>query len=517
MPLKKQSQVVQTQRKGFLIAGLVIVLISAGLCLLFSTYIIGNPRMEQQWLYIIGVDVLGAFVCAAVYFGCIGNFKEGVDESTGIFAAMLLVNSLLFLFEELSWFAQGVASLRFLNITASVFTNCGDLLIIYLYWRYVRKALDLKGKLVKVADYIIGITIIPLLGLCLANFFVPIYFAVDAFGVYSRAKFFFLGGAYLFLVLIFILISIFRAKVPRSQKIVVIAFVAIPVAHYVISGDAFGTTTQYGAVLISILLMYCLVFLRRSRKLATTSSELLMANQIQEGMLPRKFPPFPERKEIDLYASMTPAKEVGGDFYDYFFIDDDHLCLLIADVSGKGIPASLFMMASKIVLANNASKDRSPAQILEKANDYISKDNTAEMFVTVWLGILELSTGILKAANAGHENPVITNQAGEFELFKDKHGFVIGGLEDMKYTDYELKLRPGSKIFVYTDGVTEATDQFGRMYGTDRLVNDINQYKDEKPQIILEGIKQSIDKFVGSADQFDDLTMLCIEYTGERS
>ena len=185
--------------------------------------------------------------------------------------------------------------------------------------------------------------------------------------------------------------------------------------------------------------------------------ELSTARQIQKSVLPHIFPPFPDRAEIDLFATMDPAKDVGGDFYDFYFIDEDHLCLVIADVSGKGIPAALFMMLSKRILEDLARQEPTPSTILEKTNDLLCDNNQAEMFVTVWLGILEISTGKLTAANAGHEFPAICEKGGSFELYKDKHGFVLGGMEGMTYRGYDLQINPGDKLFVYTDGVPEAT------------------------------------------------------------
>ena len=176
-------------------------------------------------------------------------------------------------------------------------------------------------------------------------------------------------------------------------------------------------------------------------------TELNMAKQIQEGMLPSIFPAFPDRPEFDLYASMDAAKEVGGDFYDFFLIDDDHLALVMADVSGKGVPGALFMMASKIILQSYAMQGGTPEEILSRANKAICSNNTMEMFVTVWLGILEISTGKLTAANAGHEYPVIKRADGTFELYKDKHGFVIGGMDGVKYRGYMLEMKPGDKLF----------------------------------------------------------------------
>ena len=243
-------------------------------------------------------------------------------------------------------------------------------------------------------------------------------------------------------------------------------------------------------------------------------TELDLARQIQASMLPSSFPPYPDRNEFLIYASMDPAKEVGGDFYDFQLIDDDHLCMVIADVSGKGIPAALFMMASKIILSNYAKAGKSPAQILMDANDDISTNNKLEMFVTVWLGILEISTGKLMAANAGHEYPVLKRPDGGFELIKDKHGFVIGGMEGMKYTEYELHLDPGAKLFVYTDGVPEATNAEHELFGTDRMVSALNEGAGDEPEQILRHVRSAVDEFVQDAEQFDDLTMLCIEYKG---
>lgn len=241
------------------------------------------------------------------------------------------------------------------------------------------------------------------------------------------------------------------------------------------------------------------------------STELSLAARIQADALPSKFPAFPERNEFDLYASMNPAKEVGGDYYDFFFVDDDHLCLFIADVSGKGIPAALFMMSTKNVLSSNAMKSLSPAEILENTNDIVAK-NMQDMFVTVWLGILEISTGKLVASNAGHEFPVIRQPDGKFEVFEDVHGPFIGGFQGVKYTDYEIKLGHGARLFVYTDGVPEATDRKNDMFGMERLVDALNEAPEASPEKLLEIVRTSVDRFVKDAEQFDDLTMLCLEY-----
>ena len=241
-------------------------------------------------------------------------------------------------------------------------------------------------------------------------------------------------------------------------------------------------------------------------------TELALATRIQADMLPNIYPAFPDHPEFDIYATMDPAKEVGGDFYDFFLIDEDHLCVFIADVSGKGIPAALFMMASMIMLANNAQMGKSPAQILHDTNTAICANNREEMFVTVWLGILELSTGKLTAANAGHEFPAVKRPDGGFELFKDKHGFVIGGMDGVNYKEYEIELQPGSRLFIYTDGVPEATSSESELFGTDRMLAALNVDPDASPKEILENVRRAVDGFVKEAEQFDDLTMLCVDY-----
>lgn len=244
------------------------------------------------------------------------------------------------------------------------------------------------------------------------------------------------------------------------------------------------------------------------------STELDLATRIQDDMLPNSFPAFPERNDFDIYANMDPAREVGGDFYDFFLIDEDHFCMLIADVSGKGIPAALFMMAAKNILSNNALSGKSPAEILEQTNSVICKSNREEMFVTVWIGILEISTGKLKAANAGHEYPAVRHADGIYEMFHDPHGLVIGGMEETRYKEYELTLEPGSSLFLYTDGVTEAADRDGNRFGEDMLLRALNVEPDGTPEEILGTVRKAVDEFVKDAEQFDDLTMLCMKYSG---
>lgn len=240
-------------------------------------------------------------------------------------------------------------------------------------------------------------------------------------------------------------------------------------------------------------------------------TELSLATRIQANMLPNIFPAFPEKTEFDIHASMTPAKEVGGDFYDFFLIDDDHLGLVMADVSGKGIPGALFMMMAKILLYNYAMMGGSPRDVLERLNATICKNNDDSMFVTVWFGIYTISTGKVTAANAGHEYPIIRHSENGFEIMKDRHGLVIGGMSGLKYRDYEFDLAHGDMLFLYTDGVPEATDADGNMFGTERLLKTLNDASAATAREALEAVQADVEAFVGAAPQFDDLTMLAIK------
>lgn len=237
-------------------------------------------------------------------------------------------------------------------------------------------------------------------------------------------------------------------------------------------------------------------------------AELNVATQIQADMLPSIFPPFPEKTEFDIYATMDPAKEVGGDFYDFFLVDDNHLGIVMADVSGKGVPAALFMVISKTLIKNACTSLISPAEALAAVNMQLCENNKADMFCTAWLGIMDIATGHIVATNAGHEYPAIRTADGEFELMKDKHGLPLGAMPGSKYKDYEFDLEKGGYLYLYTDGVPEATSMQNELLGTDRMLVALNSDKDATPEQLLKNVKDAIDGFVLEAPQFDDITML---------
>ncbi len=242
--------------------------------------------------------------------------------------------------------------------------------------------------------------------------------------------------------------------------------------------------------------------------------ELKLAADIQLNILPMVFPPFPDRTEFELYASMTPAKEVGGDFYDFFLIDSDHLALVIADVSGKGIPAALFMMVSKTLIKNQLMSGCDPATALERVNLQLCERNSSMMFVTVWAAVFEISTGKGVSCNAGHEYPALRNADGSFELLKYKHGPFIGVSKKAKYQNREFELHPGDCVFVYTDGVPEATNSSNGMFGEERLTDTLNKDANAGAEELIHRMRDAVDRFAAGSPQFDDITMLSLKYFG---
>ena len=243
------------------------------------------------------------------------------------------------------------------------------------------------------------------------------------------------------------------------------------------------------------------------------NAELNMAGNIQEAVLPKDFPAFPTRPGLNLYASMTPAKEVGGDFYDYYLIDDDHLMLVIADVSGKGIPAALFMMISKVLIKSCSGITKSLGEVVGEVNSRLCDGNRIEMFVTAWIGILEISTGTMTAVDAGHEYPFLRHDGGNYEIVRGRKSFVLAGMEGTKYREFTFHMDRGDMLFLYTDGLPEAGNAAGELYGMDRLQESLNRHRADEPEQLLQHVREDADAFAAGARQFDDMTMLALHFT----
>ncbi|MCR5403856.1 MAG: serine/threonine-protein phosphatase [Butyrivibrio sp.] len=434
----------------------------------------------------------------------------------------LLCNALLNLFEVLAYYFRGNTSelgyymVRISNFMVFFLTHIMLLLatnyICYRMGNKGGKGTELTRRTVRT------ICIVGIIMLVLSRF-VGFYYAFDEQNRYYR-----LNESYWIMLAIQItgalVLTVFTVfhwnKLKTLEKIAYLSYELLPILAIGFQAFIYGISLSTFASTYSVLLMFVVYVIEYSERTVSEKqriqSELLLAKSIQTAMLPHAFPLFPDRKEFDIYATMDPAREVGGDFYDLFMIDDDHLCMVIADVSGKGIPAALFMTVSKTILKSCAMLGNSASEILRKTNEGLTKDNQTGMFVTVWVGIIELSTGKISCSNAGHEYPAIMRKGGTFGILKDKHGFVLGGMPDMPYREYTIQLEHGDRLFLYTDGVPEATDRNNRMYGTDRMIAALNRTPNESPKKILETVRADINSFVKDAEQFDDLTMVCMEY-----
>ncbi len=476
----------------------------------------GFDGMRVEWMFSIGADIFCMAVCTMLCFSATLNHKAR-NADTHVFVTLLTTNAFSLFLDELSWVVQGNPKLRLVNLTGNVLFFMMGVVLIYLFWKYICGALKLNDKPMVIADVFVTAMFYPSMVLCLINFVYPLFFEVSADGVYSRAAQWDVSQIYLSITLTVVILAIMFAKATKKDRFVAISFITIPLLNQILTVNSFGLSTQYASMTVSIVLIYGVLFAEREKTLASTEMELGVATKIQADMLPNTFPFLPDRTEFDLYASMTPAKEVGGDFYDFFMVDDNHLALVIADVSGKGIPAALFMMSSKILIKNTVMTGKSPGEVLNIVNRQVCESNQEEMFVTVWLGILNIEDGTLVSANAGHEYPIVKTPGGDFELLKTKHSFVVGGMSGIKYKETVTNLAPDTKLYVYTDGVPEAENEAQEQYGYDRFLKILNKKKDETPEELLHAVRGDVKNFTKDHAQFDDLTMLCVHYKGKNA
>ena len=503
----------QKYQKPLLLFGLLFTIVSALLCIVLTYAAFGDLDTYTRmlpYLYDCGMDTMGAMVCAALFFGCIKQDGEG----TSSFRALTVMISACFLMNFFLYYIAFMPQHRTLTFAIVLLSKLIDLVMIFFFYRYVKITLSFKGRLASVTNILVPVLMVCEVLILLSNLFYPVTFQINADGFYLSSEVALIEDIFLLTTTVLTVILIIRSDNPRGQKAAALTFLFMPILIYLLVMGEFGNASQYGFCLMSLIIMYCVIFNAKTTKLASTQTELNMATEIQASMLPSIFPAFPQKEEFDLYASMDPAKEVGGDFYDFFMIDDNHLGIVIADVSGKGVPAALFMMISKTVLQNFAKLGLSAAEVLSKANDAICAQNKMQMFVTAWIGILELSTGRMKCSSAGHEYPAICHE-GRYELFEDEHGLVLGAMDGVPYEDYEVTLHAGDKIFVYTDGVPEAMNANSELYGMERMVDALNTNPLADPKEALRIVRASVDEFVGTAEQFDDLTMCCLEYKGK--
>ena len=455
-------------------------------------------------------------------------YKQKLKDRLSV---MLVFAVLLCCFEILWTFCEGIPQLSAITYLGA----CGYMILFVVFTILLnRYILDRFGRLPKSKWVNVLLYIVPaglFSALCITTPWTHWFVEVDEAGVLHEEILF--DALFTPLMVLYTLAALISAvdyaiRGRRNDRtgmhiaVNMIVFSVLIPAVYIMEILLLDIDSRYLALslAVSVSMVYLTTnvsthtLLETRAKVEATEADLRFGTEIQTGVLPSDFPAFPDRHEFDIHASMDPAKEVGGDFYDFFMIDDDHLAMVIADVSGKGVPAALFMMSAKILINDHSIMGGSPAEILERVNKQVCANNEANMFVTVWLGILEISTGKLTTASAGHEYPII-NINGKYEILKDKHGLAVGAFEMSRYKNTELRLKKGDSIFVYTDGVAEATDADNQLFGTERTVDVLNSVPEGASQKeVLSSVRTAVDAFVKEAPQFDDLTMLGLKYYG---
>ena len=459
----------------------------------------------------IGAEIVSMMIAIVITAPILAAYKRQ-SLQVYMFVLMLAMGTLL-CFLNITMMCLADANLPALLNFQSGLVFIVEAIFTFSYWLFMSHTLKSNKKITAVFDIVALVLLVVFLILPILNFFTPIYFYIDEFGKYQYADLWWLSYTYLGTVFLFAAISLFLSKQKMRNKVVVVVFLGVPIFGILAAWGEDGLSVIYPGMMISLVLVYSLLSYDNEKHLFAKSKELNLATNIQMDALPNKFPAFPTHKEIDIYALMHPAKEVGGDFYDFFLIDENHLGVVIADVSDKGVPSALFMMQSKIILQNFALMGLSPKEVLYRANKQLCASKQQKLFVTVWFAVLDLQTGLLTAANGGHEYPIIQKPGGEFEIFKDEHDLVVGFVNGVPYNEYTIQLEKGSKVFVYTDGVPECVGDDGQ-YQLERAVNTLNKYKDGTPEHICKSMLGELQTFMGNNDQFDDITMLCLEYKG---
>lgn len=470
-------------------------------------------NLEPTFSFSIGAELCAMIVSIMLTLSILPSYKRQ-SGYIRIFVTLLTIGCSCCFLDAFQMIVDGIPELIMLNKIVCIFIFAGETIFVFFFWLFVTYALKTEDKLTATLNLILSIAFLVFFLLPFANFFYPLYFNIDDAGVYARNQsFWWMCRIYIVLVGVAVLLLVIFTKAPIKNKIIIIIFMFFPFLMVAIGGYKYGISLLYTSMLISLVMMYSFLYSDNEKILYSTNKELGLATNIQKHMLPSIFPAFPERREFDIYALMEPAKEVGGDFYDFFLIDETHLGLVMADVSDKGVPAALFMMASKIMVQNYALLGFSPKEVLSRVNQQICANNQNEMFVTIWLGVLDVKTGIITASNAGHEKPIIKKPNGEFEALNDKHGPIVGWFKNANYTEYQIQLEKGSKLFVYTDGVPESTNN-NVQFGMERTVETLNKYKDIPVQEICHKTLDELYSYMSGYNQFDDITMLCLEYRG---
>ena len=509
MSKKEQKKIMGNPVRSRVILGFLFVsfLAVAGFA---QQMIRGFDGMDSTWSYSTGIEIMGIWICSIILMSCAQN-ADHPESQTRIFIPPIITCAICLFLDECAWLVQGIPEYRLVNCILNAFLHIAYYTTGLIFWTYIYKTLHYRSRLTKICNWIFLVLYLILCILCILDIFLPIFFTVDSAGMYARASLYRFRPI-LYLALVPSCIELFiKSDSSIRTKSATGSMVMLPLLAEIVTFLKFGVSMKPAAILLSILINYGLVISTREKRYAVTQNELNIASKIQMNLLPNIFPAYPERKDFDVVAATIPAKEVGGDFYDFFMIDENHIAILIADVSDKGIGAALFMTISKIIVKTRTQLGGTPSEILKYVDDRISEKNDAGMFVTLWLGIIDLKTGHVECGNAGHDYPAIMHD-GKFAIEKNIHGSPIGFLPGMAFPSYSFDLKPGDRIFLYTDGIVEAKNPESVRFGTERMLEVLNAHPGASDKELIELVNQAVGDFVKSEPQFDDMTMLSFTY-----
>ncbi len=504
------------EKAGIIIASIVYVICI--MLIIYGMYSMGLGKISSMYIVNISIDIFAMLTGFVLFLCCLIDVQKGGSDMKYI---MYLINvCFLHVFADAStWLVEGTPGLEIFNLLDNTLFYMCESATVCLFWMYITSLIKFTDPIEKKLDMAVRYGLIISVIVRALNMVGGFYFTIGPGNIYKRGAFFPVSKLYVALVMIAIAYVVIkeRKQLALYQIIASFIFLGVPILAALFTVMVYGLSVTAALTMILLLLMYCVHNVAQGREKAAADRDLSVAAAIQENILPRTFPYLPERKEFDIYATMTPAKEVGGDFYDFFMTDDDHLAFVVADVSGKGMPAALFMMVARTILKNQAtgtSHFRDPGWILKIVNNQLCEGNTMEYFVTAWLGILELSTGHLAFASAGHEYPAMCRREGNFEIFRDRNSPPLGSMENLTFHTNERDLEPGDIVFIYTDGVTEATNSSRQLFGSERMLDALNGCDRSSLVEIDRNLRKSIDDFVRDAPQFDDITMLGLRFNG---
>ena len=501
----------------------IIIFILLQLVIIFSILFLVNTdtdRLSTPRIFSIAFDISGMFVGEVILICSIIDDAKHSHEDLIFFTTILVVTFVLLFLDEAAWLVDGVQGGRICNIFVNTVYYALGQFLAFVFWYYIASILgSQKPSVVFITKIVNGAFIVFLLSV-LFNAKFGYYFSVDSHNLYQREMF--NSVSYLFahgvLLVSFFAVMKNRALFDFHQLIAIMVYILLPFVVSFALMFIYEYSFLYSSIMLATLVMYCMLNVSRSKQTARADYDLHLAAKIQSDALPKDFPAFPNRNEFDVFACMIPARDIGGDFYDFFMIDDDRLALVIADVSGKGMPAALFMMAAKNLIKSVCRIRRDdPADILETVNRQLCDGNEESFFITAWFGILTISSGELQYANAGHEHPAICRKGASYNLRKEKHGLPLAIEKDAVYKNESIRLNKGDMVYLYTDGVTDSRNAEGVLFGEKRLVEALNRETNIDVNKVVENVLWNIDGFIGEALQHDDITMLILQYNGSFS